>query len=116
HDIGVRVHEDVLHEHLGALRVALGRVDEVALHVEDELVLRRPDLHARERLLERRVFGNLEDAAYAAGSGVRGVEREEGRSGAARRDRKSTRLNSSHGSISYAVFCLKKKKTIEQLM
>src|SRR2546429_4803586 len=29
-------------------------------------------------------------------------------------DRKSTRLNSSHGYISYAVFCLKKKKT-EQL-
>src|SRR5207245_10716759 len=27
------------------------------------------------------------------------------------RDRKSTRLNSSHGSISYAVFCLKKKNT-----
>src|SRR2546422_4799438 len=29
---------------------------------------------------------------------------------ALRRDRKSTRLNSSHGYISYAVFCLKKKK------
>src|SRR2546422_3493111 len=28
----------------------------------------------------------------------------------AERDRKSTRLNSSHGYISYAVFCLKKKK------
>src|SRR5438309_8011807 len=28
-----------------------------------------------------------------------------------RRDRKSTRLNSSHSSISYAVFCLKKKST-----
>src|SRR5689334_23919808 len=28
----------------------------------------------------------------------------------ARQDRKSTRLNSSHSSISYAVFCLKKKK------
>src|SRR5438128_9736031 len=28
------------------------------------------------------------------------------------RDRKSTRLNSSHGSISYAVFCLKKKKRL----
>src|SRR2546429_4606073 len=27
-------------------------------------------------------------------------------------DRKSTRLNSSHGYISYAVFCLKKKKTM----
>src|SRR2546422_7872811 len=31
----------------------------------------------------------------------------------ARRDRKSTRLNSSHGYISYAVFCLKKKKKNE---
>src|SRR3712207_7487341 len=27
-------------------------------------------------------------------------------------DRKSTRLNSSHANISYAVFCLKKKKTV----
>src|SRR2546422_3806897 len=31
-------------------------------------------------------------------------------SASAGRDRKSTRLNSSHGYISYAVFCLKKKK------
>src|SRR3712207_7425220 len=31
--------------------------------------------------------------------------------GEALRDRKSTRLNSSHANISYAVFCLKKKKT-----
>src|SRR5438128_6697779 len=31
-------------------------------------------------------------------------------SGGLSEDRKSTRLNSSHGSISYAVFCLKKKK------
>src|SRR5207245_7272397 len=29
------------------------------------------------------------------------------------RDRKSTRLNSSHGSTSYAVFCLKKKRTTQ---
>src|SRR3712207_7756273 len=29
-----------------------------------------------------------------------------------RRDRKSTRLNSSHANISYAVFCLKKKKNL----
>src|SRR2546427_5882091 len=29
-------------------------------------------------------------------------------------DRKSTRLNSSHSQISYAVFCLKKKKTRQQ--
>src|SRR4051812_49999231 len=31
-------------------------------------------------------------------------------------DRKSTRLNSSHMSISYAVFCLKKKKNIKSLL
>src|SRR5947209_15491218 len=31
-------------------------------------------------------------------------------SGAEARDRKSTRLNSSHANISYAVFCLKKKR------
>src|SRR5690348_17691702 len=33
---------------------------------------------------------------------------------AVRQDRKSTRLNSSHPSISYAVFCLKKKKTTKR--
>src|SRR5256886_8985277 len=37
------------------------------------------------------------------------VRRETGRPGASRKDRKSTRLNSSHSQISYAVFCLKKK-------
>src|SRR5256885_5300263 len=35
---------------------------------------------------------------------------------AAPRDRKSTRLNSSHLVISYAVFCLKKKKVIESVL
>src|SRR3712207_7789386 len=33
---------------------------------------------------------------------------------AAHQDRKSTRLNSSHANISYAVFCLKKKSSEEQ--
>src|SRR5438132_2038174 len=33
----------------------------------------------------------------------------------AQQDRKSTRLNSSHTVISYAVFCLKKKKTKQQI-
>src|SRR5207245_8568512 len=51
------------------------------------------------------VFGGwdiFKDNAYqaAAKAGVLSSEQ----------DRKSTRLNSSHGSISYAVFCLKKKK------
>src|SRR5258705_10286034 len=37
------------------------------------------------------------------------------RSALFRRDRKSTRLNSSHLGISYAVFCLKKKKHTSEL-
>src|SRR2546427_8838703 len=69
----------------------------------------------------------LRHATRGAGEGaeeVRGLERpctdrHEGSAGEAGlrgrdrvllRDRKSTRLNSSHSQISYAVFCLKKKK------
>src|SRR2546429_6438441 len=44
-----------------------------------------------------------------AGNGVRG--RATVPSGASTGDRKSTRLNSSHGYISYAAFCLKKNKS-----
>src|SRR3712207_7963220 len=40
----------------------------------------------------------------------RGVPPRCSRQGTRPRDRKSTRLNSSHANISYAVFCLKKKK------
>src|SRR3712207_7039256 len=43
------------------------------------------------------------DAAEGEAEPARGQE--------GRRDRKSTRLNSSHANISYAVFCLKKKTT-----
>src|SRR5256885_2442885 len=42
-------------------------------------------------------------------------ERDEADGGAHRQDRKSTRLNSSHLVISYAVFCLKKKKRERQI-
>src|SRR5690348_18196014 len=49
--------------------------------------------------------GNAEDI-YVARSSV-GTYRD-----VLREDRKSTRLNSSHPSMSYAVFCLKKKKNI----
>src|SRR2546422_8350013 len=43
-------------------------------------------------------------------SAVGVVHEAAGQRDAVSRDRKSTRLNSSHGYISYAVFCLKKKK------
>src|SRR5947209_11163756 len=50
--------------------------------------------------------GAAEPPARAIRSIWMSCEREASRS----RDRKSTRLNSSHANISYAVFCLKKKK------
>src|SRR2546429_9954557 len=52
------------------------------------------------------VFGIHERARMAAGPARQGPLP----GGASELDRKSTRLNSSHGYISYAVFCLKKKK------
>src|SRR5258707_8608391 len=52
-------------------------------------------------------------ALFRPGAGVCFSKCEEARhrfpKADARRDRKSTRLNSSHANISYAVFCLKKK-------
>src|SRR3712207_8364806 len=45
---------------------------------------------------------NISGAPVGRGRGVRRAREEV--------DRKSTRLNSSHANISYAVFCLKKKK------
>src|SRR2546422_7927086 len=56
----------------------------------------------------RGVVGDKDGRAALAGS----HRSERNMNGATRswRDRKSTRLNSSHGYISYAVFCLKKKK------
>src|SRR3989449_8450453 len=50
--------------------------------------------------------------ARTAAEYTNGLKVEPGwRTACVARDRKSTRLNSSHGYISYAVFCLKKKKT-----
>src|SRR5690625_6771819 len=49
-------------------------------------------------------------AARAFGAALPGLGAVGRAAAAQRRDRKSTRLNSSHVAISYAVFCLKKKK------
>src|SRR2546430_4147658 len=62
--------------------------------------------HAGARLLRRDLGGAA--CRRADGARSRRCRGLLGR-GAARRDRKSTRLNSSHSQISYAVFCLKKK-------
>src|SRR3712207_7736375 len=48
------------------------------------------------------------------GSVGRELRLEGARASRSGRDRKSTRLNSSHANISYAVFCLKKKKKLKR--
>src|SRR2546430_11912034 len=63
------------------------------LSLHDALPISQREGPARESSLERR-------------DGPRAAQHAE------RRDRKSTRLNSSHSQISYAVFCLKKKKQL----
>src|SRR3712207_7057096 len=69
---------------------------------------------ATEPVTKGGVIRSLEDAGYTVGGApvepvdIPGYDPQ-------RRDRKSTRLNSSHANISYAVFCLKKKKTNESI-
>src|SRR5690242_21484019 len=72
---------------------------------------RRP-LAPRERhLLERARQFLICEIAEATGENKQTTERYlDSALGMQREDRKSTRLNSSHMSISYAVFCLKKKR------
>src|SRR2546426_4144976 len=78
---------DLLHPHL-------------VLQLQPRPVLGRP--HARERPRGR--------CAARRRAGGRGARDGKPARPAGTRDRKSTRLNSSHLVISYAVFCLKKKK------
>src|SRR5437773_11703565 len=66
----------------------------LSLHDALPIFPKRPKRGARDDLFLR--------AGFRPNGEVRGV--------ADRQDRKSTRLNSSHITISYAVFCLKKKK------
>src|SRR5690349_23692875 len=78
----------------------------------------------RSERVFRRVAGphvnvcvDVAGVSFSGGCVNGGGERSEGRrleEGAAGGDRKSTRLNSSHVEISYAVFCLKKKIAREQ--
>ena len=54
---------------------------------------------------------NLEDGSLIKANYVNVTDNTYEGTKNGKEDRKSTRLNSSHVSISYAVFCLKKKKT-----
>src|SRR5436190_2613410 len=96
---------------LGAVRVAAHVDQQVAEDAVDEprraLSLRLAlELAEGDLDLVDRVVARLVDARRLAGR----ADEHAGEKERERRDRKSTRLNSSHTVISYAVFCLKKKK------
>src|SRR5688572_32106892 len=99
----------------------------------DDTALDSPGLALPERTYRRQATGREPAAGWSAlrrGHADRALPRGSGQNGRdpasagrpletmgieVRKDRKSTRLNSSHSQISYAVFCLKKKKhTIPQ--
>src|SRR6266481_7832330 len=99
---GVRGLDGAPRQHRDQMRAVFGAAVQVAVqslgrHGQTiEHLVREPLLQG---LFER---GEAEHA-FGAGAGDGDAD--------VRRDRKSTRLNSSHSSISYAVFCLKKKTT-----
>src|SRR5690348_17594608 len=80
--------------------------------------VRRQRLRLLENLVDAHHDGGSADGGAAAAIGVAAVMRNVGVAvkddDVFDRDRKSTRLNSSHPSISYAVFCLKKKTNTTQ--
>src|SRR2546427_10606521 len=106
----------------GTLELVLGaeparRTAEVRADAEQRIepVLRAHDpdalrLHPLLGDVAHRGLGGV--ARLEAGRGLEEDPREEKAGEGAARDRKSTRLNSSHSQISYAVFCLKKKKKL----
>src|SRR3712207_7950889 len=84
-----------------ALPISLDKLDDQHLHVVAGGPQREPE---RGRRLALAVAG-VDDHQSA---GLLFLDSRHG-------DRKSTRLNSSHANISYAVFCLKKKKIYQNL-
>src|SRR3989449_11429702 len=95
----------------GEVRFGAERIEGLQAHE----IRRRGLVHCPERrrpFRELTVLENLMAGAFLSESSPE-TQRRLDRSFALfpRLDRKSTRLNSSHGYISYAVFCLKKKKT-----
>src|SRR2546430_6418479 len=75
------------------------RYDEAAAAYREFLGAYPNDVQARASLAELYLRANQRDSAMALYAAIPA------------QDRKSTRLNSSHSQISYAVFCLKKKKS-----
>src|SRR5690348_16043975 len=96
---------DQINAKLGPLDARRGAL--TAQRTEKDAEVRR----LRASLVELMTTGAPEETRAKIAARTDAIERESAAlSEAIAKDRKSTRLNSSHPSISYAVFCLKKKK------
>src|SRR3712207_8522695 len=77
------------------------------LSLHDALPIFEEGIELGLQRLDARLTDGRGDLGAETGEGIAG---EEAVAFSGLQDRKSTRLNSSHANISYAVFCLKKKK------
>src|SRR2546429_2436613 len=80
-------------------------------HIEDLSKVKEEQLAIRLQLEAERTRVATDSAAAQLAAQEAKVEQQHALYNLKKRDRKSTRLNSSHGYISYAVFCLKKETT-----
>src|SRR5207249_6380237 len=116
------VSADALSDQLALAFDLLGDVTQHAAFPESELALARTralsalalslsqPASVAARIFGKEIYGPNPYGRSATRESYNAVTRDDvTRFAADRLDRKSTRLNSSHGSISYAVFCLKKK-------
>src|SRR3712207_8442778 len=91
-----------------ALLTTEGFRDAVAIGTEHRYDMYDIFLEKPDPLVPRYLRYGVRERVLDDGSVLRDLDEEQVRAIAG--DRKSTRLNSSHANISYAVFCLKKKK------
>src|SRR5690606_41829090 len=85
----------------------ISRLRQLAIGVGSEIPCRRRYRPRHRSLRGRRAVARQGDRSAACPSRVTGQRGGRSEIGRRRLDRKSTRLNSSHVKISYAVFCLK---------
>src|SRR3712207_8894393 len=84
------------------------------LSLHDALPIFKPDPREAKALMTAAGFPNGVDTRYIYTNNAYGERFNQWGEAVAQIDRKSTRLNSSHANISYAVFCLKKKNHFTQ--
>src|SRR5438445_9511751 len=96
----VRVERD---EAIATIRLDRPPMNALNAQVQDEIAAAAAEVDADPAVRAVVLYGG--EKVFAAGADIK--EMAEARKTL---DRKSTRLNSSHANISYAVFCLKKKK------